>query len=364
MGMTLSSIHVFTTEPIIGVEYFVSLSDSWQTYMPPELPEDLFEYRKFAKRISNITDAPVLWFYVFDDEAIWFEFYQKGKRISAYSSEELTGTKKLYGIPSLIGYEDGQKRRLSRILACADVEFQIELLEEYFGVCLLVCPEFQDEPKETFRRERCDVKYQELLAEEKEITGKKARIKAELVFEEKGKIFYHKFADCGNTYKPQHYYFGYKSWASILVNGNLKPVRFAGDQLLTISQKEFDAAASVPKMFEHEDERFTYEFFPVNKVSFTEKAPQGLRGKTLKMPKGYYFQWFDHKGRAILSDEKGGLIIVDDSLKAIAKIRLKGSPVDYVDGYILTAGSRSFFEYCHYPTDAIRIYKLIDLDEQ
>ena len=109
MGMTLSSIHVFTTEPIIGADYFVSLSDSWQTYMPPELPEDLFEYRKFAKRISNITDAPVLWFYVFDDEAIWFEFYQKGKRISAYSAEELTGTKNLYGIPSLIGYEDVTK---------------------------------------------------------------------------------------------------------------------------------------------------------------------------------------------------------------------------------------------------------------
>ena len=364
MGMTLSSIHVFTTEPIIGVEYFVSLSDGWQTYMPPQMPEDLLEYRKFAKRVSNITDAPVLWFYVFDDEAICLEFYQKGKRISSYSSEGTTGTKNLYGIPALIGYEDGQKRRLSHILACADVELQIELLEEYFGVCLLACPEFLDEPNEFFRRTRCDVKYQELLAEEKEITGKKARIKAELIFEEKGKIFDHKFGDHSIAYKPHHYYFGYTSWASIFMNGNLKPVRFSGEKLIVISQAEFDAAESAPSRYEHEDERFTCDFFPANKVFFTEKAPQGLRGKTLKLPKGYYFQWFDHRGRAILSDEKGGVIIVDDALKSIAKIRLKGSPVDFVDGYILTAGSRSFFEYCHYPTDAIRIYKLIDLDEQ
>lgn len=105
MGTTLSSVHVYTPNAISDMEDFYSFSNGWQTYLPEEPPEDPFEYRPFAKKISKRIDAPVLWFYIFDSESIWFEFYQNGKRVSAYSQQDLTGTKNLYGVPALVGYE-------------------------------------------------------------------------------------------------------------------------------------------------------------------------------------------------------------------------------------------------------------------
>ena len=360
MGITLSSIHIFSAEPIAGFENFLSISDGWQTYLPQEMPENLFEYRKLTKNISKKTDAPVLWFYIFDDEAISFEFYQNGKRTSAYDSQGLTGTKNLYGIPTLIGYEDGQKRRLSRILACADIPYQVELLEEFFGVCLLICPDVIGMPNIDFRRVRSDNKYQDLLAEEKKITAKQSQLKAELVYEEKGKLFEHHFAEDMRMYRPHLYYFGYATELSNMRNGDLKPVRFMGGQLIDITQEEFDSTESKLCRHKNNDDRFTEEYYPVYKVLFTDKAPEDFRGKTFILPRGYEPSWFDHKDRLILTNEKGSVMFVDASLKAVAKLHLKGEPVDYIDGHILTAGHHSFYAYCFHPTDTIRIYKLIE----
>lgn len=358
MGMTLSSVHVYSAEAITGMGNFLSLSDGWQTYMPETMPDDLFELRRFAKKLSAKVTAPVLWFYIFDDEAIWFELYRNGKRVSAYSSQELTGTKHLYEIPALIGYDAGQKRRLSRILSCADMDYVVEMLEEYFGVCLLICPEMMDEPPEVFHRERCDTKYRQLLEEDKQISGKQSPIKAELIFEEKGKLFEHHFGEHG-TFRPHHYYFGYSTW--LPSSGDLRPVRFCNGRITDVSQAEFDAVEPVPTRSAREDERFAEEYYPVYKVVFTDKAPEGFRGKTLIPPRGYYFYWFDGKNRIILTDEKGGILFIDESLKVIAKLRLKGQPVDFVDGHILTAGSNSFFAYCYHPQDFVRIYKLTEV---
>lgn len=85
-----------------------------------------------------------------------------------------------------------------------------------------------------------------------------------------------------------------------------------------------------------------------------------MKNKTLVTPRGYYFYWFDERGRAILSNERGGLAVVDDTLKVIAKIQVKGTPVDYADGYILTAGRESFFAYYYNPSNTIRIYRIFD----
>lgn len=362
MGMTLSSVHILADAPVSGIDGFLSLSDGWQSYVPNNKHEDLFELRKYAKSISKKTSAPVLWFYLFDEEAIQFEFYQNGKRISAYSSQEQTAGKNLYCIPGLIGYADGQKRRLSRILSCADINYQVELLEEYFGVCLLVCPEAMDEPLEAFRRVRSDEKYQRLLAEDSMLTGKQAKIKAKLIFEEKGKLFEKRFSQHENTYKPHYYYFGYSALDSNWHEDALNPVQFVGDQLLAINQEQFDDAESLPRKYDRNDERVIEEFYPVYKVFFTEKSPIGFRGKTFVMPRGYGFGWFDSKDRMVVTDEKGGLMVVTEDLKVIAKLKLKGMPVDYVDDYVLTVGSNSFSGYCYHPNDAVRIYQLIDTD--
>lgn len=358
MGTTLSSVHVYTPNAISGMKDFYSFSNGWQTYLPEEPPEDPFEYRPFAKKISKRIDAPVLWFYIFDSESIWFEFYQNGKKVSAYSQQDLTGTKNLYGVPALVGYEEGQKRRLSRILSCADVDFQIELLEEYFGVCLIPFPEMLDEGEAALCRERGDRLYCSLLEEDKKVAGKQAPMKAELVWQRTGKIFERKFGADHNTFKPNHFYFGYDTFFSNFQNGALRPVRFEKGELVEISQEEFNCAPQVLCCDGRKDDRIEEEYYPVAKVRFTDKAPAGLRGKTLVMPRGFWFFCFDEKGRAILSDERGGISVVDDTLKVIAKMRVKGMPIIYADGYILTAGTHSFYAYVYDRSDAVRVYRI------
>lgn len=360
MGTTLSSIHIFTSDALETMKDCYSFSEGWQTYMPAEQSEEPWEFRKLAKGISKRVDAPVLWFYIFDSEAIWFEFYEKGKRVSAYSSEDMTGTKNLYGIPKLVGYEDGNKRRLSRILSSADVDFQIELLEEYFGVCLTPFPDLLNEGADALRRVRGDAKYQLLLEEDRKITGKQAPMKVELVWERLGKIFECRFGEDHDHFKPKHYYFGYDSFLSNFGQGNLRPVRFADEELVGITQEEFDGVPQMVRGDARKDARIEEIFGLVYKVHFTNRAPKEFSGKTLVPPRGFYFFCFDDKGRVILSDEKGGLAVADESLQVIARMRVKGMPVDYMNGYILTAGSHSFYAYAYDPSDKVRIYRIVE----
>jgi len=361
MGTTFSSIHVYSSSEVYDLPNFYSFSAGWQTYITEEVPKDLFEFRALAKKISRSIDAPVLWFCIFDSESLLFEFYKNGKKAASYSQMDSNGCKNLYGIPALIGYDSAQKRRLSKILSCADIDFQLELLEEYFGVCLIPLFEiFQEEPN-ALSRVRGEERYMAFLAEEKKLSGKRSPIKVELVSEQTGKLFEHKFDDEDKrSFKPYHYYFGYDTFASTFKSGALRPVRFEHGRLVSVTEEEFDAA---PKVLSHNarvDERFSEEFYPTYKIHFTDKAPEGLKNKTLVTPRGFYFNWFDEKGRAILSDERGGIAVVDETLKVIAKIRVKGTPVSYADGHILTVGSESFFAYYYNPSDVVRIYRVYD----
>lgn len=361
MGTTFSSIHVYSSNAVSGFPNFYSFSEGWQTYIPSEEQEDPFAFQKMAKKISRSIDAPVLWFYIFDSESLLFEFYKNGKKAAAYSQMDSNRCKNLFGIPSLIGYENGQKRRLSKILSCADIDFQLELLEEYFGVCLIPFPEILEESPNIISRVRGEDLYQAYLAEEKKLTGKQAPIKVMLISEQTGKLFEHRFTDNDRrTYRPHHYYFGFDTFESSLEEGALHPVRFEQGKIVSITQEEFDAVPKVLREHARIDERFSEEFYPSYKVHFTDKAPAGLKNKTLITPRGYYFYWFDEKGRAVLSNERGGIAVVDDSLKVIAKIHVKGDPVDFVDGYILTAGSESFYAYYYNPSNAVRIYRIYD----
>ena len=361
MGTTFSSIHVYSSNVVNSFPNFHSFSEGWQTYMPNEEQEDPFAFQKLAKKISKNIDAPVLWFYIFDSESLLFEFYKNGKKAAAYSQMDSNGCKNLYGIPSLIGYESGQKRRLSKILSCADIDFQLKLLEEYFGVCLIPFPEMSEELPNVISRVRGEDLYQAYLVEEKKLTGKQSPIKVMLISEQPGKLFEHKFHDNDKQhYRPHHYYFGYDTFDSNFEDGALRPVRFEQGKIVSITQEDFDAAPKLLRQYARKDERFSEEFYPSYKVHFTDKAPEGLKNKTLVTPRGFYLYWFDEKGSAILSDERGGIAVVDDSLKVIAKMRVKGTPVDFADGYLLTAGSESFFAYYYNPSNAIRVYRIFD----
>lgn len=360
MGTTFSSIHVYSSNMVNVFPDFHSFSQGWQTYMPKEEPENPFAFQKQAKKISKNIDAPVLWFFIYDSESILFEFYKNGKKVSAYDQTEASRCKNLYGIPALIGYEGGEKRRLSKILACADVDFQIELLEEYFGVCLIPFPEMFKEESNALSRVRGEKRYLDYLAEEKKLTGKQSPVKVELISEQIGKVFTHKFAEEDKSYIPYHCYFGYDTYESNFEDGALRLVRFEQGKLVAVTEEEFAAAPKIVGQDARADERFSEEFYPSYKIHFTDQAPDGFKNKTLVTPRGFYFFCFDEKGRVILSDERGGLAVVDDALKVIAKMRVKGMPLWYVDGYILTVGNESLFAYYYNPSNAVRIYRIYD----
>ena len=237
----------------------------------------------------------------------------------------------------------------------------MQLLEEYFGVCLIPFSEFLEHSPDSLVRIRSDKLYQAYLAEEKKLIGKQSPIKATLVSEVTGKLFERRFKDADFlTFTPHHYYFGYDTWESNWEEGALRTVRFEQGKLVPISQEEFDAAPKKLRREARVDGRISEDYFPVYKVHFTDKAPERLKNKTLIPPRGYSFCWFDEKGRAVLSNGRDGIAIVDETLKIIAKIRVKGCPVDYFDGYLLTAGSGSFCGYCFEPSNAIRIYRIYD----
>ena len=354
MGTTFASVHIYRAALPEGLEHFQAFSEGWLTYVPKKAPEDLYELRSFARKLSKKVPDPVLWFSVYDSEAVWFEFYQSGKRAVAYSQSN--GSKNLYGIPSLIGYGEGQKRRLSRILSCGDTDFQIELLEEYFGVCLLPAPELAGEMPEELRRRRGDEKYNQLLEEDKMVTGRHSPLKAELVEERRGKLFERFFHDDPHTVKPHCYLYGFVDPGP----SALEPVRFANGKLNPMTEEEFEQAETVLRADARKDARFTENFLPKYQVTFTDAAPEGLWGRTLTPPRGFYFFSFEETGKVLLSDERGGIAVVDDSLKVIARLRVKGIPVDYANGCILTAGSNSFFAYAYHPQDAVRIYRITE----
>ena len=361
MGTTFSSIHVYSANAVSGYSDFYSFSEGWQTYMPKEEPADPFDFKKLAKKISRTIDAAVLWFYVFDDETLIFEFYKNGKKAASYFQMEPSACKNLYGIPALVGYESGNKRRLSKILSCSDLDYQIELLEEYFGVCLLPLREILEESPDSLRRIRDDKLYQEYYAEEEKISGKHAPIKLTQVSEQRGKLFWHRAGERGiSLQKLQHcYYFGFDSPDSVYERGALRPVRFEHGNLSLISQEEFDAVPMIP--IGHlcsellNNGVLTFEGYNVH---FTDKAPGAFKNKTIVVPRGYTFGWFDDKDRAILTDMRSGIAIVDGSLKVIAKMHVKGMPIDYADGHILSVGSESFWMYSYNPSNAVRIYRI------
>ena len=105
MGMSLTGIHVFGTAAPEDAELpFRSFSAGWFTCVNDFSETDPERTYEAARRISRATDAPVLYFNVFDSEAIWFVFFRGGKVAAKYSDDEFSANKGLYGIPALVGY--------------------------------------------------------------------------------------------------------------------------------------------------------------------------------------------------------------------------------------------------------------------
>lgn len=356
MGTTLSSIHILSST-VIEIEKFrfASFSDGWQTCIYGFSAEDFKTSFGSARLISKSTPDPVLHFFICDSDYIQFEFLQNGKCIAKYSDDEFAQNKNLYGIPKILGYGDGYKKRLSSILGCGDAEEKTGMLEEYFGVCLLPFDECFSEPS-VLKREKTDTLYKDFIKRESELSGKSAPISIQLIKEVKGKIFKDYFGRDHLTQKEHCYLFGYATEDQ----SELTPVRFTGDDLQQISLDEFmenrTPMVSEPSCFDFDKER-------MNAVIFNDKAPEQYRNLRMRMPSGMYPFAFDSEKRIVLAGD-GKIAIADESLKIVAKCSIKGQAADMVGDYILTTSGMSFFGYVYDPISTVRIYKLVNNNEK
>lgn len=60
----------------------------------------------------------------------------------------------------------------------------------------------------------------------------------------------------------------------------------------------------------------------------------------------------------MLTDYKRSLIVMDNTGNVVSRCSIKGDPVDYRDGFILTEGPGSEYAYEYSPNDYVRIYRL------
>ena len=354
MGTTFSSVHVFSHDSIqTDIYEFRSFSDGWQTCVSDFSDKDPEYPSKVAKLISTRTAAPVLYFHIFDSDFICFKFFQNGKNVAKYLEYEFSDSKNLYSIPTLLAYGDGYKKRLSNILSCGDAHEKTQLLEEYFGVCLLPFPELVSDPS-MLSREKGDALYTEYMKAIKAMSGTKAPISLQLVKEYKGKLFVDHFGQIPPRGKKNCFFFGYENEES----ANLTPVRFLGESLEPISAEEFEQSESISLG------SFTTDFCDMEYgldcyAIFNDLAPAPYAGKRMKLPRNFFPLGFDSKGRLVLVTN-GKIAITDNDMKIIAYCSVKGDVIDMVGDYILTATGSSFYFYGYDPKASVKIYQLIE----
>jgi hypothetical protein len=351
MGTTLTSLHLYAAAvPDNCPLPFRSFSDHWLTCTADLQDSDPTQVWKQAKKLSRQPETVVLLFDIFDSESIGFLFFKDGKLHSRYTDEGLRPNKKLYDIPGLVGLGDGNKRRLSNLLACPDTDFKIAMLEEYLGVCLLFVPELMDEP-DLLRRKRGDEFYRQYLEAEKARSGKAAPYTLELLASAPGKLFW---AEFGQNHiplvKPHCFLYGYAEDNTHL----LYPVRYTGPALVSISTEEFAEGRTRDK---YNDSRFKIKYRPTDTVTFADNCPANFRGKTLPLPSSYYPVDFLSTGELLLAGNRR-ISLMDADGNIVFRHSVKGDVADVVDNYFLTTTGDSFCGYCHQSGAAIHFYRL------
>ena len=358
MGKTVSSIHIYTNEPIPErFGSFVSFSEGWQTKLPEVNSEYDFEKdQKVARRLSKQLPHPVLFFWEFDSDVFGFVLFVDGKQVTVFGSE----SKRLFKLPPLIGYAEGNKRRLSTILSCADMEYSIAMLEEYLGVCLEAFYDLLDTPQDLVRV-RSDEKYKAYLEEEKRYKGKNAAIRVELMEELFGILEYRaSFYD--RSVPRKHIFYLAQFHTQEEMCSPLPAVEFRQGKLVLVEDAMIQGAPI--NTYWAEDRRFQVDHYPKTKVTFSEYAPVPYQGKVFTaLPRGYSPYDFDEKGYLILWNERGdGVAFMDADGNLIAKCHFKGCLMDYRDGYLLTDKDAYFnpHGWGFDPDGVIRIYRIVE----
>ena len=358
MGTTISTIHAYTTDPIPEVfGEFQNISEEWQSLIPDYEDCDFEAMHKTARKLSKAIEAPVLWFWEYDSDEMGFALLQAGKQVSRFSTDEFEQNKGLFKIPQLVGYPEGNKRRISRILSCGDIDDMTEMLEEFFGVPLCCDRDILLSEPELLIRSKGDERFRAFAEEEKRLRGKTAPFELRLREEIPGKLFHTLFGAADHRGRASVYYYGYRDESSWLREEALSTVRFENGRLQPISQEEFDSAPYLDPGYE--SPYFSHEYYPKIKVTFEEEAPTVLAGKSFVLPSGYFA--FDIFGEdKLFLNGRNSLAVMDGNGQVIAKMSVKGNPVEMKDGYVLTVSGGSFGMYFHEPKAMVRIYEILD----
>lgn len=348
MGLSLTSIHIYGDSVPADCGFnFRSFSENWFTCIDPLPCEEMKNTYAMARTLSKKTSATVLWFYLFDSDMIWMTFFKDGKIAASYTNDGFTPGKKLFSIPALVGYEDGNKRRLSNILAAPTAETLIALLEEFLGVDLLFEP-YLLETDQNLSRTRGDTLYKQHMEEEKRLSGKNSPFAFDLVVEYRAGLYPNFFTE----HERKKSFF-----VRLDLNENGKevysPVQFTGPALEPCDLETFRKAESTSST---DDPRFEFSFGRPCKVTFTEQAPAEYRGQTWVLPNGYFAYDFLPTGELILLGNRR-LIIMDHTETVLAKLTHKGDVMEIRDNYVLLA-TDSFGFYGYQPNAKIFIYKL------
>lgn len=346
MSITYASIQVFSEEPISNdSERFASWSPGWQTLIPTEenrvLLTDPEASIKKARQLSRATAKTVLWYFLFDEDILSFSLFTEGKIAASYNSD--AGGKNVSKVPALIGLTESCRKRLSKILTCSDTEMQTRLLEEFFGVKLLLFPEMLEEDPHCAECVRSDALFRQYEAETRIPTGKRAPMQVEQVYELDGVLSnadwhekYHKYHET-NDYLwvfQKHYWLYAKANHTGIEE---QPVCFRDGKLVFITDEEMLQYGADTRHHEsrNSDPRYEQHFYPV-RLCFSDAAPQPYTGKTIRLPAGLYGLGFDGKDRFLLYNDKNSFVLMDEAGKLLAKQSVKGDIIDQDGDYLLT----------------------------
>ena len=331
-----SIVHIYSEEEI-SVDGFVATCKNWYTSTAK------LDYTA-ARRLSRKTDKPVLYFYCRTSLDFNLIVFINGKMEVVYSNDGITQNKGIFKLPAIVGYAEGNKRRLSSILDCKDTDLKVAMLEEFLGVGLV-----RNDPSV----QKGEVLYKKYMQQHKLFTGKNARIQKELVSETDGKIFHNTFASGMERFrKPHIFLYGFdKDYDSMGAERIFQWLEFENGKLSPISEERLSQVEYVEK---HKHDTFRRES---KQVHFNEKAPAS---RTFDVPETLSPFGFYDDNIFILTNDNSTLYFVDASFQFVAKQNFKGCPIDCRDGHILTCGSTSFYAYMYNPSDKIRIYRLYE----
>lgn len=345
MGTSYASIHILCGDPVIFVPYlFECWSSGWQTMVPTEENRTILTSPdlsvKEARKLSKALHKTVLWFILFDDDEISFALFADGKQAAVYNySHNYTPDKGLSRIPSLIGLEENYRKRLARIIACTDTKLQTKLLEEFFGVKLLLFPKMLEDDPDCAVCSKGSTLFDQYDAENRVPTGKKAPIQVRQLFELDGVLsdadWRKKYHKDGYLWEFRKHYWLYAPQKA--TDTEERPVCFRDGKLVFISDKEMLQNGTDKRYNETRNDDSQYEqlFFPY-RIQFSDSAPEPYSGKTIKLPRGFYGLGFDGKERFLIYNEASCFALMDENGKMLAKQHVKGIILDHDGDYLLT----------------------------